>query len=425
MLGPSGSGKTTTLRMIAGFEMPDEGTIELAGEDVSRLPPYDRPVNTVFQDYALFPHMTVQQNVEYGLMVKKVKKGERRRACAEALEMVRLGGYGDRKPAQLSGGQRQRVALARAIVNQPEGAAARRAARRARPQAAPGDADRAEVDPARGRHHVRLRDARPGGGADDDATASPSSTRAGSSRSARRRRCTSTRRASSSPGSSASRTCIERDGRRYTVRPEKIRLLDGRRGAASRVRTSRRASVRDVLYVGPGDAVPRHARPRWRAAGPRAEPRGGLERGARGEGTARAPRVAPGAGVGDRRIGGRIRMRRKRIGASGRRSRCSSARSRCRGRLRRRRRRERRRARRSRASARRSRRSRRTRRTRARSTSSSGPATRTSRGPTQFTKQTGCKVEHEGRRQLGRHGRPHVDRARTTASPRRATRRCG
>jgi len=78
MLGPSGSGKTTTLRMIAGFEMPDEGTIELAGEDVSRLPPYDRPVNTVFQDYALFPHMSVQENVEYGLMVKKIRKGERR-----------------------------------------------------------------------------------------------------------------------------------------------------------------------------------------------------------------------------------------------------------------------------------------------------------------------------------------------------------
>jgi putative spermidine/putrescine transport system ATP-binding protein len=120
MLGPSGSGKTTTLRMIAGFEIPDEGTIELAGEDVSRLPPYDRPVNTVFQDYALFPHMTVQQNVEYGLMVKKVKKGERRDRAAQALEMVRLGGYGDRKPAQLSGGQRQRVALARAIVNRPK-----------------------------------------------------------------------------------------------------------------------------------------------------------------------------------------------------------------------------------------------------------------------------------------------------------------
>jgi putative spermidine/putrescine transport system ATP-binding protein len=120
MLGPSGSGKTTTLRMIAGFEIPDEGTIQLAGEDVSRLPPYDRPVNTVFQDYALFPHMTVQQNVEYGLMVKKVKKGERRARAAEALEMVRLAGYGDRKPAQLSGGQRQRVALARAIVNRPK-----------------------------------------------------------------------------------------------------------------------------------------------------------------------------------------------------------------------------------------------------------------------------------------------------------------
>ena len=120
MLGPSGSGKTTTLRMIAGFETPDEGTIELAGEDVSQLPPYDRPVNTVFQDYALFPHMTVQRNVEYGLMVKKVKKGERRERAKQALEMVRLGGYGERKPSQLSGGQRQRVALARAIVNRPK-----------------------------------------------------------------------------------------------------------------------------------------------------------------------------------------------------------------------------------------------------------------------------------------------------------------
>ena len=119
MLGPSGSGKTTTLRMIAGFETPDEGSIELAGEDVSRLPPYDRPVNTVFQDYALFPHMTVQQNVEYGLMVKRVKKGDRRQRARDALTMVRLEGYGDRKPTQLSGGQRQRVALARAIVNRP------------------------------------------------------------------------------------------------------------------------------------------------------------------------------------------------------------------------------------------------------------------------------------------------------------------
>ena len=119
MLGPSGSGKTTTLRMIAGFEDPTGGTVELAGEDVSRVPPYDRAVNTVFQDYALFPHMTVGENVAYGLRVAKVAKAERERRSEEALEMVRLPGYGERKPGELSGGQRQRVALARAIVNRP------------------------------------------------------------------------------------------------------------------------------------------------------------------------------------------------------------------------------------------------------------------------------------------------------------------
>jgi putative spermidine/putrescine transport system ATP-binding protein len=119
MLGPSGSGKTTTLRMIAGFEDPSGGTIELAGEDVSGVPPYDRAVNTVFQDYALFPHMTVGENVAYGLRIARVEKAERARRRDEALEMVRLPGYGDRKPAELSGGQRQRVALARAIVNRP------------------------------------------------------------------------------------------------------------------------------------------------------------------------------------------------------------------------------------------------------------------------------------------------------------------
>ncbi len=119
LLGPSGSGKTTTLRMIAGFERPDAGEIELGGRDVSRLPPFERNVNTVFQDYALFPHMTVQQNVEYGLKVKRVGRAERRLRADEALRAVRLEGYGDRKPAQLSGGQRQRVALARAIVNTP------------------------------------------------------------------------------------------------------------------------------------------------------------------------------------------------------------------------------------------------------------------------------------------------------------------
>ncbi|MGE5283239.1 MAG: ABC transporter ATP-binding protein [Chloroflexota bacterium] len=119
LLGPSGSGKTTTLRMIAGFEEPSGGTIELAGEDVSGVPPYERAVNTVFQDYALFPHMSVAENVAYGMRIAKVGKAERSRRRDEALEMVRLPGYGERKPGELSGGQRQRVALARAIVNRP------------------------------------------------------------------------------------------------------------------------------------------------------------------------------------------------------------------------------------------------------------------------------------------------------------------
>ena len=120
MLGPSGSGKTTCLRMIAGFESPTAGRIELGGHDVSRLAPYQRDVNTVFQDYALFPHMTVEENVGYGLLVKKVQRDERRRRVAEALGMVRLDEFGARKPAALSGGQRQRVALARALVNRPK-----------------------------------------------------------------------------------------------------------------------------------------------------------------------------------------------------------------------------------------------------------------------------------------------------------------
>jgi putative spermidine/putrescine transport system ATP-binding protein len=119
LLGPSGSGKTTTLRLIAGFERPDEGRILLAGEDVASRPPYERDVNTVFQDYALFPHMTVGENVEYGLRVKGVRRSERARRAREVLEVVRLGGLEQRRPAQLSGGQRQRVALARAIVNNP------------------------------------------------------------------------------------------------------------------------------------------------------------------------------------------------------------------------------------------------------------------------------------------------------------------
>ena len=120
LLGPSGSGKTTVLRMIAGFELPTGGAILLQGRDVTTLAPYDRDVNTVFQDYALFPHMTVQQNVEYGLRVKHVDKTERRTRAGDMLDAVRLGNFGSRKPNQLSGGQRQRVALARALVNKPK-----------------------------------------------------------------------------------------------------------------------------------------------------------------------------------------------------------------------------------------------------------------------------------------------------------------
>src|SRR4051794_13325111 len=119
MLGPSGSGKTTTLRLIAGFERPDAGRVSLGGVDVTDLPPYERDVNTVFQDYALFPHMTVAENVEYGLRVKGVSRRERSERAQQALELMDLGAFGARRPIQLSGGQRQRVALARAIVNSP------------------------------------------------------------------------------------------------------------------------------------------------------------------------------------------------------------------------------------------------------------------------------------------------------------------
>ncbi len=119
LLGPSGSGKTTTLRLIAGFERPDAGRIELDGVDVARLPPYARDVNTVFQDYALFPHMSLRDNVAYGLRARRVPEREVRQRADEALATVRLAEFGDRRPGQLSGGQRQRVALARAIVNRP------------------------------------------------------------------------------------------------------------------------------------------------------------------------------------------------------------------------------------------------------------------------------------------------------------------
>ena len=119
MLGPSGSGKTTCLRLIAGFEQPTKGAILVHGKSMAGVPPYERDVNTVFQDYALFPHMSVGENVAYGLMIRRVPRAERRRRAEEMLDMVALSGMAGRKPGQLSGGQRQRVALARALINQP------------------------------------------------------------------------------------------------------------------------------------------------------------------------------------------------------------------------------------------------------------------------------------------------------------------
>jgi putative spermidine/putrescine transport system ATP-binding protein len=120
LLGPSGSGKTTCLRMIGGFTMPTSGRVLIGGADVTRLPPYARPVNTVFQDYALFPHMSVRDNVAYGPMVRGVPRAQRHAQADRLLDLVRLPGVGDRRPQQLSGGQRQRVALARALVNEPQ-----------------------------------------------------------------------------------------------------------------------------------------------------------------------------------------------------------------------------------------------------------------------------------------------------------------
>ena len=129
LLGPSGCGKTTLLKMIAGFELPTAGEVLLEGVDVSDVPPHKRNVNTVFQQYALFPHMSVFDNVAFGLRAKKVPAAEARKRAMEMLDVVRLAEFAARRPTQLSGGQQQRVALARALVNLPERAAARRAAR--------------------------------------------------------------------------------------------------------------------------------------------------------------------------------------------------------------------------------------------------------------------------------------------------------
>jgi putative spermidine/putrescine transport system ATP-binding protein len=248
MLGPSGSGKTTTLRMIAGFEDPSGGTIELAGEDVSGVPPYDRAVNTVFQDYALFPHMTVGENVAYGLKVAGVDKTERARRRDEALEMVRLPGYGERKPAELSGGQRQRVALARAIVNRPRvllldeplGALdlKLREQMQSELKAIQGDVGITFV-------YVTH----------DQDEALTMSDRIAVFNEGRIEQVSTPTELYEQPatefvaGFVGVSNLLERDGRRFTVRPEKVRLLDA--GADGGELHSERGRVEEVAYAGP------------------------------------------------------------------------------------------------------------------------------------------------------------------------------
>ena len=303
MLGPSGSGKTTTLRMIAGFELPDEGTIELAGNDVSRLPPYDRPVNTVFQDYALFPHMTVTQNVEYGLMVKRAGKEERRRRADAAIEMVRLAGYGPRKPAQLSGGQRQRVALARAIVNEP--------------QVLLLDEPLGALDlKLRQEMQIELKRIQEEVGitfvyvTHDQEEALTMSDRIAVFNRGRIEQLGPPAEVYEHPESEfiagfvGVSNVIERNGRRYTVRPEKIRVLADGATPSDGVHVEA-GMVRDVQYVGP---VTRYHVTLDRGGELQMLTQnleGGLQRGPRVEGAAAAAAVAPRARVGNRRNGGR------------------------------------------------------------------------------------------------------------------------
>jgi putative spermidine/putrescine transport system ATP-binding protein len=251
LLGPSGSGKTTTLRLIAGFELPDAGRIELAGTDVTGRPPYARDVNTVFQDYALFPHMTVRENVEYGLRIKKVARDQRRSRAEEALAMVRLEDFGARKPAQLSGGQRQRVALARAIVN--------------RPQVLLLDEPLGALDlKLRQEMQVELKRIQGEVGitfvyvTHDQEEALTMSDRLAVFRAGRIEQVGTPAEVYEHPanefvaGFVGVSNVVERDGRRFTIRPEKIRLLgegDGEAEAADGLRVEA-GTVEDVAYVG-------------------------------------------------------------------------------------------------------------------------------------------------------------------------------
>ena len=264
--------------MVAGFDLPDAGRIVLDGQDLADRPPERRPVRTVFQSYALFPHMTVEGNVAFPLQMARVPASEMPAKIAAALEDVRLTGFGKRMPHELSGGQRQRVAIARALVTHPTRAAARRAARGARREAARGDADRAHQPAARRRHHVRLRDARPDRGARavaPDRGDEPRARRAGgravadlrSARDALRRglhrpvqppvraRSSGTRATSRRSRSPASGRCAPRRrpaarARRGTValRPEKIRIVAS--APQDTPDNHVRGSVADLLYMG-------------------------------------------------------------------------------------------------------------------------------------------------------------------------------
>ncbi|HEY7397511.1 MAG TPA: ABC transporter ATP-binding protein [Gaiellaceae bacterium] len=243
LLGPSGSGKTTTLRMIAGFEQPDTGTITLGGEDITRRPPYARDVNTVFQDYALFPHMTVAENVGYGLKVKGIGRRERATKVDEVLHMVRLEGFGPRKPVQLSGGQRQRVALARSIVN--------------RPKVLLLDEPLGALDlKLRQEMQVFLKQLQQELGmtflyvTHDQEEALTMSDHLAVFNEGRIEQVGAPAEVYERPatefvaGFVGTSNILERDGRRFTVRPEKVRMLDGdaREGEPGR--------IRDVVYLG-------------------------------------------------------------------------------------------------------------------------------------------------------------------------------
>jgi putative spermidine/putrescine transport system ATP-binding protein len=248
MLGPSGSGKTTTLRLIGGFERPDAGRILLGGDDVAGRPPYERDVNTVFQDYALFPHMTVQENVEYGLRVKGVRRGQRKGRAEEALARVRLAGLGGRKPVQLSGGQRQRVALARALVNDP--------------QVLLLDEPLGALDlKLRQEMQVFLKALQQDLGktfvyvTHDQEEALAMSDRIAVFNQGGVEQVGSPAEVYERPetefvaGFVGVSNVIERDGRRFTIRPEKIRMLDGVEAPAGS--STEQGHVEEVVYLGP------------------------------------------------------------------------------------------------------------------------------------------------------------------------------